>query len=396
MQNVMNLSQHAAAFLFATCQIGAEGALKEEWKRLLPTARFAYSRPGFLTFKLPADHGLDQALRLPTVFARTWGFSLGKVEAELPEALAEQFWRLAAAERFDRLHVWQRDTAPPGQHGFQPGMTEPALAAQRALRLAEPHRPATSATEPATIPLGKTKRGDRVLDCIVIEPHLWWAGYHLAADRAACWPGGLPPLELPAHAVSRAWLKMEEALLWSGLPIKPGQRCVEIGSAPGGASQALLDRGLLVTGIDPAEMHPDVLKHPNFTHFRKRGADVRRREFRKTRWLTADMNVAPGYTLDTVEAIVTHREVDIRGLLLTLKLPDWKLADELPAWLARVASWGYAHVAARQLVHNRQEICLAALRKPPAQTVRRRGAKSHVGVQARSRRKSPPRRSTPA
>ena len=38
------------------------------------------------------------------------------------------------------------------------------------------------------------------------------------------------------------------------------------------------------------------------------------------------MNVAPRYTLDAVEAIVTHPEVNIRGLLLTLKLPDWDLA----------------------------------------------------------------------
>lgn len=392
----MNEAPPPADFLFATCQVGAEAALKSEWKRLLPQARFAYSRPGFLTFKLPAGHGLDETFRLSSVFARTWGFSLGKAEGDLPETLAERFWNLATDQRFDRLHVWQRDSAAPGMHGFQPGMTDIALAAQRSLRLAEPHRPIGVGDESGTIPLGRTRRGDRVLDCIVVEPQLWWAGYHRAHDRTACWPGGLPPLELPPHAVSRAWLKMEEALLWSGLPIKAGQRCVEIGSVPGGASQALLDRGLLVTGIDPAEMHPDVLKHPNFTHIRKRGADVRRREFRKVRWLTADMNVAPSYTLDTVEAIVTHREVDVRGMLLTLKLPDWKLADELPAWLERVRAWGYGHVAARQLVHNRQEICLVAMRKPPTSALRRRRSASEIASQRKPVRRQSSRRSTPA
>ena len=43
------------------------------------------------------------------------------------------------------------------------------------------------------------------------------------------------------------------------------------------------------------------------------------------------MNVAPEYTLDAVESIVTHAEVNIRGLLLTLKLPQWTLAEEVPA-----------------------------------------------------------------
>ena len=113
--------------------------------------------------------------------------------------------------------------------------------------------------------------------------------------------GGIIPLELPPHAVSRAWLKMEEALRWSQLPMEPGSRCVEIGSSPGGASQALLDRGLIVIGVDPAEMDPAVAAHPNFTHLRKRASEVRRKEFRKVRWLTADMNVAPNYTLDAVE-----------------------------------------------------------------------------------------------
>ena len=113
-------------------------------------------------------------------------------------------------------------------------------------------------------------------------------------------------------------------------------------------------------GVDPADVDPRVLANTAFVHVKKRGADVRRREFRKIRWLMADMNVAPAYTLDTVEAIVTHREVDVRGMLLTLKLPDWKLADELPDWLARVRSWGYGHAQARQLHHNRQEVCLAA------------------------------------
>ena len=43
---------------------------------------------------------------------------------------------------------------------------------------------------------------------------------------------------LPTDAVSRAYLKMQEALLWSEFNLNPGERCVEIGSAPGGASLA--------------------------------------------------------------------------------------------------------------------------------------------------------------
>ena len=145
-------------------------------------------------------------------------------------------------------------------------------------------------------------------------------------------------------------------------PLEAGDQFIEIGSSPGGASEALLKRGLSVVGIDPAEMDPAILAHPRFTHIRKRGHEVRRREFAKARWLAADLNVAPSYTLDTVEAIVTHRGVNIRGLILTLKLPEWNLAEQIPEYLDRVRSWGYDNVRARQLQYDRQEICVAALK----------------------------------
>ena len=133
---------------------------------------------------------------------------------------------------------------------------------------------------------------------------------------------------------------MEEALAWSQLPIESGARCAEVGSAPGGASQALLARGLEVIGIDPAEMDQRVLSHPKFRHIRRRVLQAPRREFRKVRWLMADMNVAPVYTLEVVEDIVRHPEVSIRGMLLTLKLPEWSLADEPPNYpCAHLRPW---------------------------------------------------------
>jgi 23S rRNA (cytidine2498-2'-O)-methyltransferase len=161
--------------------------------------------------------------------------------------------------------------------------------------------------------------------------------------------------------ISRACLKMQEALLWSRLPIVAGDHCAEIGSAPGGSCQTLLRQGLIVTGIDPAEMDPSLLDHPRFTHLRARAADLKRREFRHIKWLMVDSNVAPKHTLDTVEDIVTHRQVRVRGMLLTLKLPHWDLADSLSEYVQRVRSWGYRYVNVRQLAFNRQEVCVAAM-----------------------------------
>ncbi len=62
-------------FLFCVCQTGAEPAVKHEVAALRPDLRFAYSRPGLLTFKAPAPVSPDTPL--PAVFVRAWGASLG-------------------------------------------------------------------------------------------------------------------------------------------------------------------------------------------------------------------------------------------------------------------------------------------------------------------------------
>jgi 23S rRNA (cytidine2498-2'-O)-methyltransferase len=339
-------------FLFAVCQIGAEKALKAELAASWPEFRPAFSRPGFLTFKLPAEHGFVDDFDLKSVFARAYGFSLGKVSGTFGEPLIKEALQLVEEREFEQLHVWQRDALAPGEHGYEPGPTPLAEEVGALLNAARPN-----------LPLNRRARaGQLVLDVAIVEPNEWWIGYHRAASMPSRWPGGVCEILAPDESISRAYFKMQEALLWSRLPVEAGDRAVEIGSSPGGSCQALLDKGLLVTGIDPAEMDESLLAHPHFTHLRKRSAEVKRREFRGVKWLMADSNVAPAYTLDAVEAIVTHSETNVRGMLLTLKLLDWKLAAEIPAYVARVRSWGFEHVRARQLAFNRQEFCLAAMR----------------------------------
>lgn len=352
-------SSHAARspvpsrFMFVTCQVGAEGAVKHEVASDRPDFRFAYSRPGFLTFKLPSAVFSDD-LDLNSVFARACGFVFGKVTGESIEVRRQAAQEVIGQRRFHALHVWQRDLVPVGERGFEPGPNVLTDEARDAFWL-----PLDSDGHPWWF----TSRGP-VLDCILVDNNEWWLGYHRIRSIPSRWPGGIFHLaEQPAQVVSRAYIKMREALAWSRLPIRRGDTVAEIGSAPGGASQALLEKGLKVVGIDPAAMDERILAHPKFAYIQKRGHEVRRREFRGVRWLAADINVAPQYTLDTVEGIVSHPSVKIEGLLLTLKLLEWKLAAEVPAYLDRVRTWGYKHVAARQLSHNRQEICVAAVQE---------------------------------
>lgn len=360
-----------ASFVFATCQVGAESALKHEVAREWPVLRFAFSRPGFLTFKVPPGTKLPDDWDSKLVFARAAGFCLGKSVGGTSAERADEVWQLFGAFPVTKLHVWPRDAYSPGFRDYEPGMTPEAVEVERVVREKQPaivreggdgSASGGKRAGRATPPVPSLLRGGKgvVGDVVVVTPEEWWVGYHHVHSLAASWPGGFLQGELPADAVSRAWLKMQEAVLWSGFRMKPGETCIEIGSAPGGASQFLLSRGLRVTGIDPAEMSPVVLAEKLFRHIRKRSKEVPRKEFVGVDWLTCDVNLPPNYTLDAVKAIVAHPGVRFKGMLLTFKLVEWSLAQELPRFLDRIRSWGFRRVLARQLHHNRQEVCVAA------------------------------------
>jgi 23S rRNA (cytidine2498-2'-O)-methyltransferase len=344
----------SARFLFVIAQPGSERPLKNEIAREHPELKFAFSRPGFVTFRLP-DEPPRRGFVLRSVFARTWGYSLGKVGGADDAQLVRDAWRLVDEQLPDEplrhVHVSQRERPLPGDEGYDGAGEELARTVGTLLVERRPERGDIPAVNSAAA------LGELVLDCVLVERSEWWLGWHRAAAPETRWPGGVPPLALPERMISRAYLKIVEALEWSELPVAAGDRCVEIGSAPGGSCLALLERGLHVTGIDPAEMDPAVLAHPRFTHIRARAKDVKRTVFRDCRWLVMDANVPPSYTLDTLDGVLTTGGARPEGLVLTLKLTDPALAERLPAIAERLGRYGYRRVRLRQLAFNRQEVC---------------------------------------
>ena len=74
------------------------------------------------------------------------------------------------------------------------------------------------------------------------------------------------------------------------------------------------------------------------------------------------MSVAPKFALDTLEDIVSNEQVDVSGVVVTLKLPDKALANELDQHRDRVRGGGFSMVKTRQLAFNRQELCLIGVK----------------------------------
>ncbi len=349
-------------FVFTICRAGAELALKAEVARLHPEWRFAYSRPGFVTFRTDSHVAAD--FPFDFVFARAAGVSLGTVASE-DELLAAAKRLRAETDRPLTLHVFARGGADP----------EEEVSDVSGPKVAELCARLKSAAPPGTFaPSGTPRVGDLVLDVILGEGEPPWLGCHVHGDGHSPHPGGQVALTLPAEAPSRAWLKIEEALRWSGLPLRAGEVAVELGSAPGGTSWALLDRGLTVIGLDPGAMDPRVLARPGFSHLKMTLGDLRREHLpQRVDWLLLDVNLAPQIALHQTRRIVSMLRPTLRGVIFTLKLNEerWKSAAEVPSLCRRVAGMGLVSVRATHLSANRREICLVA--SAPKRSSRRTG-----------------------
>jgi len=351
-------------FIFTVCQVGAEPVLKEEVARNYPQLKFAYSRPGFVTFK---NLSPEVDLRFQSVFARAHGYSLGPSQIDRILDIALQLKVQCQGDQPLRLHVWEREFFPPGEEplGFVPGV----LAAEWEKEIWKSGSSFFAEGRDA-------KPGDWVLDLIVLEKQEGWVGFHRHSGAHSPWPGGRIPVVLPEEAPSRAYLKLEEALISLKVPVEAADIAVEVGSAPGGASYALLKRGLRVVGVDPAEMDPVVLNHPQFSHIQKSVHGLTRKELPpQIQWLLLDMNVQPQISLAAIERML-HPAIDsLLGVILTVKLNEWRLASQIPEFVERVRTMGtigslnpikMTRVKAVQLPSHRQEILIFGLTRKGA------------------------------
>lgn len=329
-------------FVFATCRAGSESALKKEVAAahgglLTP----AFMRPQLITWKARED--LPPAFELRAAFAAVCGRSLGM--ARTPgEASALLTGAEGGPLRVEAVHVFPRDIPEDGVPEETWAQVDEARAALAPV-----------------IPL--TPGAGQVLDVILGAPgEPWFLGIHRQGPEAHPHPGAVPRLVIPPEAPSRAWLKMEQALAWLGLDA-PGllqdRTALELGSAPGGASWALLRRGLRVWGVDTGAMDARVLADPAYTHLATTaGALTPAMVPPRLDLLASDMNLPPEVVLGYIEPMC--RRLRPRWLLLTLKMNDARVEAQLPRLLDRIRQFAPAPIRVRQLHANRREVTVAA------------------------------------
>jgi 23S rRNA (cytidine2498-2'-O)-methyltransferase len=335
-----------SSFVWVTHQVAVTRWLKEEVAARAPAMKFAFSRPGLTTFKVAG--AATPASVVPTSFARAFGMSVGRASSATEALEVMKPW---LGDGGVRLHVFEREIDVPVDEQDLTVRGRRAKEVDAALR--------TAAVFEDDV---RARVGDRVIDVVV--PHgsqadePWLIGVHEHSAAHGPWPGGVDHVPLPADAPSRAWCKIEEALRWADLDVKEGDRCVEIGSAPGGATWAMLQRGARVYGVDPGEMAPSVMAHERFVHLHMPAAEVPKGALPKTyEWLLLDVNLAPMVALKYVERFVALAHGGLKGAVLTLKLNDDGVFEALPRLIERIGKLGSRDVRVTQLPSHRSEVC---------------------------------------
>lgn len=342
-------------FYFSVCQAGAEKAVKTEISSEIPALRFAFSRPGFVTFK-EAEPSASPAVPRKAIFVRLWGEALG--QAKDKDALLALVGSIPAGAV---VQCFERDQFTPGEEpaGFVRNARIRALLSDCGI----------------PIPEGVPRTGDVVYSLIWIDDFHVFLGRHIHSDSLSPSPGNYVDIPLPETSPSRAYLKIEEAINRFKPEIRPGMSVLEVGCAPGGATSAMLARGLRVTGVDPQYMDGSVFNHPKFSFVRKETQHLDSEDLRGVNpdWIVMDMSIAPLEALDQLAYAVSLLKTNcaageplrLKGGFLTVKLNDWSFVSSIPLYLRRIEQIGFRDLRPTQLCSNRREFFVWAPRFRP-------------------------------
>jgi len=351
-------------FAWFCVNAGSEKHLIEEVKIIFPSWRLAYSRSGMVTFKmLEALTFLQTFSKTPFFsFARRWGINLFHGNFDL----VAQF--LKDNGPFFQVHIWEQELL-----GFQDEKIESLVEILA-------HAGSQKINQPA-------ERGPLIQVMRIDREEFWINLQMIGANHILGISGGQNGLNTQEFSqwisppISRAYYKMQNS--WS--IINPQERLghwLELGCAPGGAVQFLLEQGNKVTGVDPGKMDERLASYigqncveknpPKFHFIESSTQDVSKKmifeTFGNVDWLAVDMNLSIKQSLSFSERIIADFP-SIKGIIYTFKISHPNMIRDISLLQKRLFWFGFSYQQSFQWPSHRKEFLQVALRKKNFTTI---------------------------
>jgi len=325
-------------FLFFCTNIGNEKFLKEEIRVFYPDLSLSYSRKGFITFKNKGIlYDIETISQLEVTFATRVGICLGKAN---PAALLELVEK--------SLEEWRIDLGKCIVHNFSINTNYCFEASKVFKRVVNEYSP-----------INKT-----VLDVMSLGDKEIWYGVHKVGKNTTYYPNSKTAIIVPELSPSRAYLKIAETVELFNVKFDKLDSWLDFGSAPGGASYFLLNRGCKVWGIDPAPVSGIVTDHPDYSHFFSPVQDLSQEELpdRDISWVHADLNLNPKQSIKEVLRLCKKYNFTLKGIILTIPVIKMDHVKNIENFEDHFHEWGFSNVIGRQIPSHKQEYVIIAKR----------------------------------
>ncbi len=150
-----------------------------------------------------------------------------------------------------------------------------------------------------------------------------------SADCSSPFPGGIPRMaEDKEGPPSRAYLKVQEALIRARVFPQRGERCLDAGASPGGWTWVVAGLGARVLAVDRADLDPRVAAMEGVETLRHDAFTLKPEDIGPCDWVFSDVICYPPRLLEWVQAWLDSGLA--RNFVCTIKMqgePDWDTVD---------------------------------------------------------------------
>lgn len=139
----------------------------------------------------------------------------------------------------------------------------------------------------------------------------------LSPTTTSSFPNGVITMSENKIAPSRAYQKLWEFFTRTGHRPQKGDKCLDLGSSPGGWTWVLAELGAHVVSVDKAPLAPLLQKNPRIQSLKKDAFQLKPQEIGAIDWLFSDIICYPDKLLELVQ--IWRASGLVKNMLCTIK-----------------------------------------------------------------------------